>query len=120
MDAQNKEQIITYIEKASVIILSILFILFPILFTNLTTDLFALPKQALLIFSVIALAALFAVKTFLSEKVRITRTAFDFPVLLFVGVVVLSVVFSVARFDSLFNFVPFLFPSLSFFGITHN
>ena len=120
MEEQSKEQIITYIEKASVIILSILFILFPILFTNLTTDLFALPKQALLIFSVISLLALFAVKTFLSEKVRITRTPFDFPVLLFVGVVVLSVVFSVARFDSLFNFVPFLFAALTFFAITHN
>lgn len=120
MEVQNKEQIIVYIEKASVIILSLLFILFPVLFTNLTTDLFVLPKQALLIFSVISLMVLYAIKTFLSEKVRITRTPFDFPVILFAGVVTLSVVFSVARFDSLFNFVPFLFAALSFFAITHN
>ncbi|PIR80146.1 MAG: hypothetical protein COU25_01565 [Candidatus Levybacteria bacterium CG10_big_fil_rev_8_21_14_0_10_35_13] len=120
MEAQNKEQIINYIEKASVIILSILFILFPVLFTNLTTDLFVLPKQALLVFSVITLAALYAVKTFLSEKVRIARTPFDFPILLFIGAAALSVVFSVARFDSFFNFVPFLFAALSFFAITHN
>ena len=120
MEEQSKEQIITYIEKASVIILCILFILFPVLFTNLTTDLFVIPKQALLVFSVLSLMVLYAAKTFLSEKVRITRTPFDLPVLLFVGAGLLSVVFSVARFDSLFNFIPFLFAAFSFFAITYN
>src|SRR3990170_3618277 len=96
MEEQSKEQIITYLEKASVIILCILFILFPVLFTNLTTDLFVIPKQALLVFSVLSLMVLYAAKTFL------------------------SVVFSVARFDSLFNFIPFLFAAFSFFAITYN
>ena len=117
---QSKEQIVSYIEKASVAILGILFILFPLVFTNITTDLFVLPKQAFLIFVVLILMILYGVRTFFAEKVRIRRTPFDLPILLFVGATLLSVVFSVAKFDSLYNFVPLLLAALSYFTITYN
>ena len=120
---QNEEQrleVINYIEKASVVLIGLLFILFPLLFTNLTTDFFTLPKQALLIFVTLALILLFGAKTVLSEKVRIRRTPFDLPVLLFLLAILLSAVFSVSRFDSFVNFVPLLFAGLSFFAITYN
>ena len=116
----DKEIIVSYIEKASTVILGIFFLLFPLIFTNLTTDLFIIPKQALLIFSVLALMLLFGVKSMLTEKVRIKRTPFDLPILLLVLSVLISVIFSVARYDSIFNFIPFLFAALSFFVITYN
>lgn len=117
---KDKEQIIEYLEKASVIILSLLFVLFPLLFTNITTDLFLLPKQALLIFAVGALMLLYGAKTFISEKVRIKRTPFDMPIILFLVAVLLSAIFSVARYDSIANFIPLLFAGISFFAISYN
>lgn len=117
---QSKLEVINYIEKASVVILGLLLILFPLVFTNLTTDFFSLPKQALLIFTTIILMLLFAGKTFLMEKVRIKRTPLDLPIVLFVIAILLSSIFSVARWDSFTNFVPVLFAGLSFFAITYN
>ena len=93
---EQKQQWVLYLEKASVAILGLLFIFFPLIFSNITTDVFLLPKQIFLIFSVIVL------------------------MLLFIGVVTLSVVFSVAKLDSLFNFVPLLFAVILFFAITYN
>lgn len=117
---EQKLEIINYIEKASVVILGLLLLLFPLLFTNLTTDFFTLPKQAFLIFTTLTLVLLFGIKALLMEKVRIRRTPFDLPVILFVLVILLSTVFSVARFDSFINFVPLLFIGLSFFAISYN
>jgi len=117
---ESKLEVINYIEKASIVILGLLFILFPLLFTNLTTDFFTLPKQALLIFAVLMLMLLYGAKTILMEKVSIRRTPFDLPVLFFVLAIFLSSVFSVAGWDSFINFVPVLFAGVSFFAITHN
>ncbi len=117
---ESKLEVINYIEKASVVILGLLFILFPLLFTNLTTDFFSLPKQAFLIFVTIVLLLLFGAKTLLLEKVSIRRTPLDLPIVLFILAILLSVVFSVARWDSFTNFVPLLFAGLLFFAITYN
>lgn len=120
MGEEQKLEIINYIEKASVVLLGLLFILFPLVFINLTTDFFTLPKQALLIFVTLALILLFGVKSVLTEKVRIRRTPFDLPVLLILLAILLSAVFSVSRFDSFVNFVPILFAGVLFFAITFN
>ncbi len=120
MNDAVREQWALYLEKASVIILGILFVLFPLVFTDILTDLFILPKQALLTFGVIVLLVLYGLRTFFTQNLRIKRTPFDLPVLLFIGAAILSVVFSVAKFDSLFNFVPLLFAGVSFFAITYN
>lgn len=121
METQEaKLETINYIEKASIAILALTFILFPVFFTNLTTDFFILPKQALLIFSSIALLILYGAKTVLTEKISIRRTPFDAAILLFLLSVFLSSIFSVARYDSLINFVPLLFAGISFFVITNN
>ena len=117
---ENKAQLIDYIEKASVIILGLIFIFFPLLFTNVTTDFFILPKEALIIFATSALLLLFGAKTLLLEKVRIRRTPFDLAVILFLGALLLSSVFSSAWFESLTNFVPVFFSGLLFFAIVNN
>ncbi len=120
MKQEQKLEFINYLEKASVVLIGILFVVFPLLFTNLTTDFFTLPKQAFVIFMGIALFLLYGVKTILAEKVSIRRTPFDLPILLVIGAIFLSTLFSVAKYDSLANFVPALFAFLSFFLITHN
>jgi len=120
---QNEEQkleIVNYIEKASVAILGLLFILFPVFLTNLTTDYYVLPKQALVIFVGLAVMVLYGVKTLLLEKVRIRRTPFDLAVILFLAAILLSSIFSTAWAESLSNFIPVLFAGLLYFGIVYN
>ena len=120
MSEQQRQQWVLYLEKASVAILGLLFIFFPFVFSNITTDLFVLPKQAFLTFGVIVLMLLYGIRSFFAQNLSIKRTPFDLPILLFIGAVIASVVFSVAKFDSLFNFVPLLFAAISFFAITYN
>ncbi|HUD09393.1 MAG TPA: tetratricopeptide repeat protein [Patescibacteria group bacterium] len=117
---QQRLEIIGYIEKASVAILGLLLILFPVFLTNLTTDYFILPKQALVIFVGITVMVLYGIKTLLLEKVQIRRTPFDLAVILFIAAVLLSSVFSAARTDSLTNFIPLLFAGILYFGIVFN
>jgi tetratricopeptide (TPR) repeat protein len=119
MKEEQRIIFIDYIEKASVGLLCLLFVAFPLVFTNLTTDFFTLPKQTLLIFLSIILFILYGVKTVLAEKVSIRRTPFDLPVLFFALALLLSTVFSVAKYDSVVNFIPVLFAILSFYIITH-
>jgi tetratricopeptide (TPR) repeat protein len=120
MDKVTREKWVLLIEKASLALLGGLFILFPLIFTTITTDLFILPKQALLISVVLILLVLYGLKTLILEKLSITRTPFDVPILLFIAALGLSSLFSVARYDSLFNFVPVLFAGICFYAITYN
>jgi Flp pilus assembly protein TadD len=120
---QNTEQrleLIGYIEKASIVILGLLFILFPVFLSNLTTDYFVLPKQALVILASSALLILYGIKTLLLEKVQIRRTPFDLAVILFLAALLLSSIFSTAWADSLSNFIPVLFAGLLYFTLVFN
>jgi len=116
----QKLELIGYIEKASIVILGLLFILFPVFLTNITTDYFILPKQALVVFAGIALIVLYGIKTLILEKVRIRRTPFDLAVILFLIALLLSAIFSTAWADSLTNFIPVLFAGLLYFGVVYN
>jgi hypothetical protein len=70
---EQKIEIINYLEKASVAVFCLLFILFPIFFTNLTTDFFNLPKQALIVFATLVIMLLFGVKTLLLKKSELEK-----------------------------------------------
>jgi Flp pilus assembly protein TadD len=117
---ENKVELINYIEKASVAILGLVFILFPVFFTNITTDFFNIPKQALIVFASCVLMLLFGAKSLLLKKIRIKRTPFDFAILLFLSALILSSVFSASLFESLTNVLPVIFGGLLFFGIVYN
>ena len=117
---ENKKEIIAYIDKASIVILGLLFIVFPVLFVNITTDFFGLPKEILVIFAISILFLIFGVKTLLVESVRVRRTPFDLAVIAFLFALLLSSIFSVSRIDSFINFVPILFAGLGFFAIVQN
>jgi tetratricopeptide (TPR) repeat protein len=120
MQEEQKAEIVNYLEKASVAIFCLLFLIFPIAFTNLTTDFFILPKQALLIFATLAVMIMFGVKTLLLEKVRIKRTPFDLPILLLLLALLLSSLFSSVKIDSFTNVLPVLLAGISYFGIVYN
>lgn len=120
MKEDQKTEIINYLEKASVAIFCLLFLIFPIAFTNLTTDFFILPKQALVVFATIAVVLMFGVKTLLLEKVRIRRTPFDLPILLLLFTLLLSTIFSAVRIDSFTNVLPVIMAAIAYFGIVYN
>lgn len=111
---ESKNEIISYLENASLLILGILFLAFPIVFTNLTTDLFVLPKQILLGVSVLLLVLAFGVRMLVEGRVTFRRTPFDLSLFLLIVFAFASCLFAVNRFDSLIAFVPFLLAALSF------
>ena len=91
MDERTKLEIIEYIEKGSAAIIGLLFIVFPLVFASVTTDYFALPKQAILAFAVLTLIVIFGIKTALLKRLIFRRTAFDLPVVVLLLVIFLII-----------------------------
>ncbi|MEK9207129.1 MAG: tetratricopeptide repeat protein, partial [Patescibacteria group bacterium] len=56
----------------------------------------------------------------LAGSVKLRRTPFDLPIVLFVIAALLSAIFAVNRADSFISFVPFLFAALLYFLITNS
>ncbi len=112
-------EISSYLENISLLILGVLLLAFPLIFTTLTTDTFTLPKQALLSLIVLVSLLLFGVKMISDGSVRLRRTPFDLPLFLFTLFAFLSCLLSVNRFDSLIAFVPLLLAILAYFIIVN-
>lgn len=117
MEVRN--EITAYLENISLILLGILLLTFPLILTPLTTDLFVLPKQIILGVVVVALLLFFGAKMISDGAVRLRRTPFDLPVLLFCVVSFVSGLFAVNRADSLIAFVPLFLTILSYFLIVN-
>lgn len=117
---ENRANLSLRLERLSVFILGLFFLLFPIAVVSLTTDAYVIPKQILL--SVVAILGIVAIGTkgLLNQAVRIRRTPFDLPIVLFGLAAFLSAIFAVNRFDSLISFVPLLFSIILFFFITNS
>src|SRR5436190_19196201 len=79
----------------------ILFLLFPLLFLTITTDVFIFPKQILLTFFTIVSLLLFGLKTIAEKKVRFLQTFLDFPVFIFIVCLILSTLASVDYINSI-------------------
>jgi len=107
------------IQKISLIILSIAALIFPLLFTTLSTDAFAEPKQLLVGLATCAAILLYGVQMVLEKKVRFRATPFDIAVLLFTLAVLFSGIFATNKYDSYMAFVPFLFAVFFYFAITN-
>ncbi len=117
MGKQN--EISSYLENISLFILGILFLIFPLVFTNLTTDVFLLPKQILLGTVVLISLILLGAKMISDGNVQSRRTPFDLPLVLIIFFALLSSVFAVNRFDSLISLLPFLFAIFAYFIIVN-
>ncbi len=116
---ESKDELTSYLNSISVLLLFLLFLSLPILFVTFTTEFFILPKQILTAAVVFMALVIFAIKMIIKPTVRLRRTIFDLPIILFCVALLLSSLFAVNRFDSLIVFVPFLFAALLFFTIVN-
>ncbi len=116
---ESKKEVLSYIDTVSLIFLSALLLIFPLLFTTAMTDFFTLPKQVLVIGVGTLLFVLYAVRNVIIGKVVFRSTPFNLPILLFLLVVTISSLLSANRFDALSNLVPLLFSILLFYLIVN-
>lgn len=116
---QNRKEILSYIDTISLIVLSLVFLLFPLVFTSFTTDPFMLPKQILMGTGVMILLIFFGARTIFEGSLRLRATPFDLPIFLFALVLFVSAILSVNRTDSLIAFIPVLFAILLYFIIVN-
>ncbi len=117
---ENKPEIALKLERGSVLILGLLFLILPLGISLINTDAFAIPKQILLMVAVFIGLLLLAAKTVIIRAVRLRRTPFDLPILAFVAATLLSSILAVNRWDSIISFVPLLFAALLYFIITNS
>lgn len=117
---EDKKDILVFIDRAQIFVLGLLLLVFPLTFSTLTTDAFAIPKQIALAGGVFISLLLIGAHFVVDGKVVIRRTPFDLPVLLFAVVALVSAVLSVNRADSIQAFVPLLLSVLLFFSITNS
>lgn len=117
---EDKAKLSLRLENLSVFLLGILLFLFPLILLTLTTDAYVIPKQAILaLVSIIGILFL-GVKGVLNNAVKLKRTPFDLPLVLFGFAALLSSIFAVNKADSFISFIPFLFALLLFFVITNS
>ena len=107
------------LEKLSLGLLAILIFSFPFVITTLTTEVYVLPKQLVLVGFVLLLFFFLGLKWVFEKEIRIRRTPFDIPVLLFLAVTLVSSILSVNRAESLVAYAPILFAGLLYFLITN-
>ncbi|MCL5439104.1 MAG: tetratricopeptide repeat protein [Patescibacteria group bacterium] len=114
-----KNEVSSYLENISLVILGIFFLAFPLVFTDITTDIFTLPKQLLLAGTVLISILILGAKMISDRALRFYRTPFDLPIFIFIIVLFLSSIFSVNRYDSLIMFIPLFLSVLLYYIITN-
>ena len=78
----------------------------PLLFTDLLTEFFEIPKVAFIIGSSLVLLTLWALSWVVKGKVLITRTPLDIPLLLLLVIVIVSAIFSPLQHIAIFGNLP--------------
>jgi len=114
---EKKNELGSYLDTISLLLLGIVLVAFPLSFTSLTTDAFSVIKQVIVAASVLILLVLFGIKMINNGKISIKRTPFDLPLILLLGASLLSTFLSLNRFDSALALVPFVMAILSYFVI---
>src|SRR5437899_917670 len=100
MSPEKRQQLTTYLDTGLLFVWGISFLLFPLFFTPLTTEGILLPKEMLFAGVTLLSLLMWGAKMILEGQVKIRRTPFDLPVLLFGAAIVLSSVFAVNRVNS--------------------
>ncbi|HUD44182.1 MAG TPA: tetratricopeptide repeat protein [Patescibacteria group bacterium] len=116
---QNNLMISKTLQKISLVLLSVALLVFPLVFTTLTTDNFAMPKQIIIILAVSLALVLYGAQMIAEKKLRFRVTPLDLPIFLFLVAVLASAIFATNRADALTAFVPLLFAVLGYFVITN-
>lgn len=113
----SNQEIIKYIKNVCLILISILFLIYPLFFITTTTDFFTLPKQALVIVSTIVLMFLAAARMYFEKRITIKSNPFTIPLVLFGLIVLISAFLSRNIYDSLVQAVPLIFIIFLFFTV---
>lgn len=101
-----RKQLTGVIDNAITFLLLVVAGLTPLLFINQTTEFYEMPKLVFLIFSGVILLGLWIFSWILKGKVQITRTPLDIPLLLLLGIVVISAFFSVTKYSAIYGNFP--------------
>lgn len=115
----RNNEVSSYLENIALLLFGVLLLAFPLVFTDLTTDFFALPKQILLAVVTLVALLLFGARLIADAKVKLQRTPFDAPIALFGLFALVSSLLAVNRWDSLVTFIPLLFALLLFYLIVN-
>src|SRR4030042_250949 len=92
--------------------LVLLAFLIPIFFLNTTSEFYNFNKTVLLVVGAFFLFFVWGVKMVAEQRVRITRTPLDIPLLIFLLIYILASIFSLDQFVSIFGWHPTFFSSL--------
>lgn len=103
----SKNEFISYVRSLSVVIISLLFLIFPSFFLTASSDVFIFPKQVFVIFAGIILLVLLLLRMIAEQRITIRSTPFNLPLLLLGIGVLISAVLSRNIYDSLLQAVPF-------------
>lgn len=101
-----RDHISTYIDNAITLVLLVVAGLTPLLFLNQTTEFFEMPKLVFLIVTTVLLLGLWIASWIFKGKIVITKTPLDIPLLLLLGVVLVSTYFSISRFAAIYGNFP--------------
>lgn len=116
---ESKNEVSAYLENISILLLGLLFFGLPLIFTTLTTDPFTLPKQIFLIAAGLILLLLSGARMISEGSVRISRTPFDLPLVIFGVVLIASAAFAQNLSDAIIATVPVVFAIIMFFFIVN-
>jgi tetratricopeptide (TPR) repeat protein len=115
----SKKEILYYLDNFLLFIVGAFLLLYPVVFSVLFTDAFAVTKQTLLLVTVLLSFLLLSIRMVVLGKVQLRSTPFDLPVLLFALVTLLTAIFAINRFDALINYVPLLLSVLLFYTVVN-
>lgn len=119
IETPAQEDISAYFENISILLLGILMLGFPLLFATFTTDFILLPKQIILAVVALITTLLLGAKMIAESKVRLRKTPFDMPLLIFAVVGLASVLLSVNMWDGLIAYIPFFLSLWVYFLLTN-
>ncbi len=81
-----------------------LFLLVPLVFSGATSELFEFPKMWLTFGLTILIVTAWIGKMIIEKRIRIQRTPLDIPILLFLASQIISTIFSIDRYISLWGY----------------
>ncbi len=101
-----KKQVAGLLDNAITLLLLLVAGLTPLFFLNQTTEFYEIPKLVFLVVATTVILGLWILSWIFKEKVEITRTPLDFPLLALLVVVLLSTYFSASRFPAIYGNFP--------------
>lgn len=108
-----------FINTGATIIISLVFLLFPLFFLTTTTEFYTFPKQVLVVTASLLLFILWTIRNIAERKVTLLNNPLNIPVLIFTVIIILSTVFSTSIQDSIIQMVPVALLGVFFFAVVN-